>query len=730
MKKLDTRLTRTTTWLAGAVAGLIALSLPLGFFILAYQSNLAAMVEEAKNSATNISLMISANPELWQFEEPRLAELIKDQTETELPESRRIVDTKGKVIAQSFESTDAAEPAESKESKESMEALDPLSVLTITRSAKLMDSGNVVARYEVIRNLRPLLVDTALVGLIGLLLGTMVLVVIRVYPLRALKLALKTLANEKDRAETTLNAISDAVVTLDAQGTVLSFNPAAEKIFGFAAAEVVGIDIQILMPPSFRKELEDYMSSYPHTGEDDLIGGEREATARRRDGTFFPVDLRISEFYIEGQRQLIASMRDISARKRAEQTQSNTNRALQMLSRSSIAINRIDDEAQLLAQVCRVAIDVGNYRMAWVGYAQDDALRSILPMAHAGDKGGYLDATKLSWRDDDITGQGPAGLAIRCGLLQARSDLSHDEGFYWKAAALEAGYRSCIVLPLRDGSHNFGVLCLYAGEVQHFATEELQLLQELADSLAFGIVSQRARMERRRNIEIARLAAARMREQASLIDLAQDAILVRNLDLTIRLWSKGAERLYGWSAEEVLGKTMQDAMYRNPQVLTDTVDTIQAFEGGWTGELEHLARDGSTVYVETHGNVVRDENGRINGMMAVNTDIHERKKAREEILQLNACLEERVEQRTEQLKFANQQLEAFSYSVSHDLRSPLSAVNGFSVLLEKSLACSSEAPLPERCQHYLARIRAGIGQMSELIDALLSLAHVSRASLS
>jgi PAS domain S-box-containing protein len=304
-----------------------------------------------------------------------------------------------------------------------------------------------------------------------------------------------------------------------------------------------------------------------------------------------------------------------------------------------------------------------------------------------------------------------------------------DNHFHWHEAALARGYRGAVCLPLRDGSRSFGVLCLYSGEAQHFTAGEIRLLQELADNLAFGIVSLRARLERRRSQEAARQAAAKLREQASLLDRAQDAIMVRNLDRTIRFWNKGAERLYGWTAEEVLGKTMEDLMYHSPEVLAAAMAQTVANDGDWTGELEERARDGSTVCVEARWTVVRDEQGQVNGVLGINSDIRERKRAREEIMRLNASLEERVQQRTAQLEFANKQLEAFSYSVSHDLRSPLSAVDGFSDLLERAMAKAEAAPLTGRSRHYLTRIRAGVSQMGELIDAMLTLAQVSRSSL-
>ncbi|MBG6073384.1 PAS domain S-box-containing protein [Polaromonas sp. CG_9.7] len=106
-------------------------------------------------------------------------------------------------------------------------------------------------------------------------------------------------------------------------------------------------------------------------------------------------------------------------------------------------------------------------------------------------------------------------------------------------------------------------------------------------------------------------------------------------------------------------------------------------------------------------------------------DVTKRKRAEAEINNLNTKLEDKVRQRTAELEAANKELEAFSYSVAHDLRAPLRSIDGFSHLLEKSIALGTA----ERAKHYLHRIRAGVRQMDELTDGLLSLAHVSRTSL-
>ncbi|HYW56614.1 MAG TPA: response regulator [Polaromonas sp.] len=116
---------------------------------------------------------------------------------------------------------------------------------------------------------------------------------------------------------------------------------------------------------------------------------------------------------------------------------------------------------------------------------------------------------------------------------------------------------------------------------------------------------------------------------------------------------------------------------------------------------------------------------RAGGVIVMHLDVSERKQAQEDLQLLNDGLEERVRRRTDQLQVANEELEAFSYSASHDLRTPLSAIDGYSSLLAKDIGAGGS----ERGKHYLSRIRAGVVQMGELIDALLSLAQLSRSKL-
>ena len=145
----------------------------------------------------------------------------------------------------------------------------------------------------------------------------------------------------------------------------------------------------------------------------------------------------------------------------------------------------------------------------------------------------------------------------------------------------------------------------------------------------------------------------------------------------------------------------------------------------WHGELKNKAKDGSHYWVDTTIVPFLNEGGKPRQYIAIRADITARKNAEEEIVRLNAELESRIARRAVELEDANKELESFSYSVSHDLRAPLRAVNGFAEILVNEHG----SKLPKEAVHYLDRIRAGGRQMSELMDALLVFSRLGRKSL-
>jgi PAS domain S-box-containing protein len=131
------------------------------------------------------------------------------------------------------------------------------------------------------------------------------------------------------RLRAILDTAVDAFITIDERGLIESFNPAAERLFGYAAAEVIGHNVRLLMPPPYAEEHDGYLRRYLATGERRIIGIGREVVARRKDGTVFPVELAVGEAVAGGRRVFTGVIRDLTERKRADAALHETNRRLE-----------------------------------------------------------------------------------------------------------------------------------------------------------------------------------------------------------------------------------------------------------------------------------------------------------------------------------------------------------------------------------------------------------------
>jgi two-component system, cell cycle sensor histidine kinase and response regulator CckA len=141
----------------------------------------------------------------------------------------------------------------------------------------------------------------------------------------------------------------DGIITADEHGIVQSFNPAAERLFGYTAEEVLGKNLSILMPPAHASEHDSYIHRYLETGVRNIIGIGREVTATRKDGTVFPIDLAVSEMLLPGRRLFTGIVHDISARKRNEAALRETNAKLQaVIETSPLAVITLDLEGTVL----------------------------------------------------------------------------------------------------------------------------------------------------------------------------------------------------------------------------------------------------------------------------------------------------------------------------------------------------------------------------------------------
>lgn len=282
-----------------------------------------------------------------------------------------------------------------------------------------------------------------------------------------------------------------AIIGKDLHGNVTSWNLGAERIYGYSAGEMIGKPIRMLADDKLKHETEGLVQK--------VLRGESvsryETVRRRKDGRAIDVSLTLSPVRDEAGQIIGVSTiaNDITERKRAERELKAVNRALKTLSSCNGVLIHASDEMALLKEMCRIIVEVGEYRFAWVGYAQNDGDKTVRPMASWGDDDGYLAALPVYW-SESRSDKRPASDAIRTGVVQIHQDLEENPvDAPWHREALRRGYKAAIGLPLRCEGKVIGSLAIFAKEADTFLTEEVKLLTELADDLAFGISTMRTR---------------------------------------------------------------------------------------------------------------------------------------------------------------------------------------------------------------------------------------------
>ncbi len=220
----------------------------------------------------------------------------------------------------------------------------------------------------------------------------------------------------------------------------------------------------------------------------------------------------------------------------------------------------------------------------------------------------------------------------------------------------------------------------------------------------------------------------------SLANALAEGVVLHDVDGTVLDCNAGAERIFGRSFAELKGSgklapdwpTFREDDSPMPPHEFPTELAKATGQPQLNKTVCYRKPDGSILWTLVNVQPLFDETRALTGFVSSFSDITERKNAELEIVRLNVELEQRVARRTAQLQNANKELEAFSYSVAHDLRSPLISIEGFCGLLNKTVTATDPGG---KASHYIRRIRAGIDRMGELTDGLLLLARLSRASI-
>ena len=616
----------------------------------------------------------------------------------------------------------------------------------------------------------------------------------------------------RERLAAVVESSSDAIMSKTLEGIITAWNPSAERLFGYSAAEAIGQPMLMLFPEELKNEEKEILRR--------IAAGETvqhfETQRVRKDGLRLEVEATVSPIHDSEGRVVGASkiVRDIRERKRAEETlrQSNARRTLALesarlgdweldlstrrVTRSArhaaifgdptpdsawsteIFVSRVHpDDREEARQRLEACVEQGvrmeaEYRIL----RPDSEMRWILGRADRyRDTNGALtrvlgsveDITERKAREQALQESEERFQAMANGMQQLAWMAHADGSIYWynqrwyeytgtTFAQMQGwGWRSVhdpnvltevlehwkgaiaaaetfdMEFPLRGGDGRFRMFLTRAmpvkgadGVLRWFGTNtdisERKENEERLRRLAEDLSASRLDLERQK------------RMLQSVLDSMDEGLIAVDENNNFMLWNKTAEKIVGgaltglhhqeWSGDG--GAYLADGVTRVPSEQSPLARAAR----GETSTMEILLRrprGGGEVWIEVAGAPVRDGDGTPRGGVVAIRDVTQRKASEREIQRLNEELEQRVIERTAQLQVANKELEAFSYSVSHDLRAPLRHIIGFSRMLEEECGES----LPPGAQQYLQRIQAGTQKMGLLVDELLNLARVGRHAL-
>lgn len=280
-----------------------------------------------------------------------------------------------------------------------------------------------------------------------------------------------------------VHAVQDMFIVLDGDNRILETNEAAQKAVGYSAEELRGMDARELRLADGRSEEDKGDAALA------AAGGRIEVrtTIRRKDGSTFPAEVRVSAFELDGQIYRQAIGVDISDRVKLEQEVLRLGRVKSSLQAATGILLRARSESEIFQQICTSLVEFGDYRMVAVVAPSDDPAERVRFPAFAGYDDGYLARAKIILKAQPAD-RGPPIMAIKTGTVQINQDFGSNPATQpWREEALRRGYRSSIALPLRRHDAVVAALSIYATNPQAFDAEEVQHLSALADDISYAL---------------------------------------------------------------------------------------------------------------------------------------------------------------------------------------------------------------------------------------------------
>ncbi len=345
-----------------------------------------------------------------------------------------------------------------------------------------------------------------------------------------------------------------------------------------------------------------------------------------KDGKEIPVEISARVVNFKGQPTVLSIARDITERNQAEDRIRHLQSVLAAIRNINQLIVHEKNQKKLLQGTCDILNQAGDYMLVWIGLIEEDT-KEVLPIAQTGFEEGYLTSIRITW-DDSETGKGPTGTAIKTKKPSVMRDIAADNKYGpWRKEAMKRGYASSVALPLVYEERVFGALNLYATLPDAFDEEEMDLLLEVSQDVAFALHSIEIEEEKKRTEEFLQ----------NIIDSTSDLVCTVDLEGNFLSINNAVTKQLGYEEEDLIGRP-KIKLAVEPELFISAFKEV--LEKGSISNLEMplIRKDGTIADILYSVTLLRDNDGNPVAVAGFGKDITERKHAGEALWESNRRL--------------------------------------------------------------------------------------------